>query len=180
MKILSFDEYRDGGTIGIRTDKGVFCLDGRGGVQEKGRLFHGYPKKDGSNLVENSAQVIAELLGATLQFKGTLPNGLVGMLLDSQDKAKVFWENEAKVTKEALSSTSIDDEFVFRKLVMEMLSKIPMEELHRIFLLTKQDPCTMESKAKMYDSQYNPHEKELLWRLHEEECVLYEAKLIIK
>ena len=46
MKVNTFEMYRDGGTIELKTDKGVFCFDQRISSETKGRLYEGYPKKD--------------------------------------------------------------------------------------------------------------------------------------
>lgn len=54
MEIKNFDIYRDGGTIEIETDKGIFCFDERIGSNTRGGLYDGYPKRDNSNLIENS------------------------------------------------------------------------------------------------------------------------------
>jgi hypothetical protein len=49
MEIKKFEMYRDGGTIELTTDKGIFCFDNRIRSNTKGRLYDGYPKKDNSN-----------------------------------------------------------------------------------------------------------------------------------
>ena len=46
MEIKKFEMYRDGGTIELTTDKGIFCFDERIGSNTKGRLYEGYPKSD--------------------------------------------------------------------------------------------------------------------------------------
>jgi len=46
IEIKGFDMYRDGGTIKITTNEGIFCFDGRLGSTTKGRLYYGYPMDD--------------------------------------------------------------------------------------------------------------------------------------
>jgi hypothetical protein len=69
MEIKNFDMYRDGGTIELTTDKGIFCFDERIGSDTKGRLYQGYPKDDNSNLIENSDDIEQELIELLKSFK---------------------------------------------------------------------------------------------------------------
>lgn len=62
MKLLKIDCYRDGGTIKISTDKGVFCIDNRIDSKLKGHVFNGYPKDDNSNYAPSLHVVITKLL----------------------------------------------------------------------------------------------------------------------
>lgn len=68
MKILKFDAYKDGGTIEITTDKGVFCVDNRICTKTKNSLYNGYPKKDNSNIIENSDDLKKEILNALEKY----------------------------------------------------------------------------------------------------------------
>lgn len=69
MVIERFNMYLDGGTVEVTTDKGVFCFDNRLRSNTKGRLFGGYPKKDNSNLIENSESLGAEIIENLKTFK---------------------------------------------------------------------------------------------------------------
>jgi hypothetical protein len=68
MHIIKFEMYRDGGTIEITTDKGVFCFDERIQSETKGRLFDGYPKNDNSNLIENSHELEFEIIESLKEY----------------------------------------------------------------------------------------------------------------
>ena len=64
MKITKFSVYKDGGTIEITTDKGIFCFDDRLFSKTSGRLYNGYPKDDDSNLIEDSSELEQEIIKA--------------------------------------------------------------------------------------------------------------------
>lgn len=51
MKLIKKNHYRDGGTIGLETDQGLFCIDKRIGTITKNEIYKGYPEFDNSNLV---------------------------------------------------------------------------------------------------------------------------------
>jgi len=63
MKVLSFDTLRDGGTLSIQTDEGLFTVDNRIVTTTAGKVFNGHPKNDKSNLVEDE-QVLLDLTEA--------------------------------------------------------------------------------------------------------------------
>jgi hypothetical protein len=60
MIITSFDIIRDGGSVSIQTDEGLFVVDGRMATITPGKVFRNYPKKDGSNIVVDE-QVLVNL-----------------------------------------------------------------------------------------------------------------------
>jgi hypothetical protein len=62
MKIKSFILFRDGGTVRIETDKGIFCFDYRIGTKTEGALYKDLPKDDNSNLIEDSHDLEKELI----------------------------------------------------------------------------------------------------------------------
>lgn len=45
MFIKQIDAYRDGGTIAIETDEGLFCIDNRIETTTKGTVYLGYPDR---------------------------------------------------------------------------------------------------------------------------------------
>ena len=51
MKVKSVSFYFDGGTSEITTDEGVFCIGESMFSGKVGRLFQGYPNRDGSNRI---------------------------------------------------------------------------------------------------------------------------------
>lgn len=85
MKIQKIEEYRDGGTIEIKTDKGTFCFDKRIGSNTVGKLYDGFPKKDNSNLIENSECLEIELIEILKSYK-TIYRGSIDSLIKSKQK----------------------------------------------------------------------------------------------
>jgi hypothetical protein len=69
MIIQKFDTYRDGGTIEIETNEGIFCFDNRINSITKGKLYNGYPKKDNSNLIENSEDLELKLIEGLEKYR---------------------------------------------------------------------------------------------------------------
>jgi hypothetical protein len=51
MKIINIITYKDGGTVQVKTNKGIVFIDGRTDSQTIGELYSGYPKKDNSNIM---------------------------------------------------------------------------------------------------------------------------------
>jgi hypothetical protein len=84
MEINNFDVYRDGGTIEVVTDKGIFCFDGRIGSNTKGRLYDGYPKSDNSNLIENSESIEAELIEGLKLYKNNFYQESIDYFINSK------------------------------------------------------------------------------------------------
>jgi hypothetical protein len=69
IEIKDFDMYRDGGTIQITTDEGIFCFDDRLGSTTKGRLYSFYPLLDNSNLIENSKELEYRIIKSLKSYK---------------------------------------------------------------------------------------------------------------
>ena len=69
MRIIEVNSYRDGGTVQIDTDEGVFCFDGRIGSSTKGRLYNGYPMRDNSNLIEDYETLEIQLIKTFISYK---------------------------------------------------------------------------------------------------------------
>jgi hypothetical protein len=86
MEIKKFEMYRDGGTIELTTDKGIFCFDERIGSDTKGRLYDGYPKSDDSNLIENSVDLEQELIKQLKLFKSDLYQISIDYFINSKEK----------------------------------------------------------------------------------------------
>jgi len=86
MEIKKFEMYRDGGTIELTTDKGIFCFDERIGSDTKGRLYDGYPKSDDSNLIENSVDLEQELIKQLKLFKSDLYQISIDYFINSKQK----------------------------------------------------------------------------------------------
>ena len=86
MEVKKFGTYRDGGTTEITTDKGIFCFDERIGSNTKGRLYRGYPKRDNSNLIENSDDLEQELIDSLKSFKGDFYQDSIDYFIDSRQK----------------------------------------------------------------------------------------------
>ncbi len=60
MKILNFSKFRDGGTIEVMTDEGIYCFDNRIMSKTKNKLYNGYPLDDNSNLIKDSVSIEIE------------------------------------------------------------------------------------------------------------------------
>ena len=86
MEIKKFETYRDGGTIELHTDKGIFCFDERIGSNTKGRLYQGYPKDDNSNLIENSDDLEAELIESLKLYKNVFYKRSIDYFINSKQK----------------------------------------------------------------------------------------------
>jgi hypothetical protein len=86
MEIKKFEMYRDGGTIELTTDKGIFCFDERIRSNTKGRLYNGYPKKDNSNLIENSDELEQELIDSLKSFKSDFYQSSIDYFIKSKQK----------------------------------------------------------------------------------------------
>jgi len=86
MKIIKYNVYLDGGTIEIETDNGVFCFDKRMRSNTKGRLYRGYPKKDNSNIIENSTELEKKLLEGLKSYKDEFYQGAIDYFIKSKEK----------------------------------------------------------------------------------------------
>ena len=86
MEIKKFEMYRDGGTIELETDKGIFCFDERIGSNTKGRIYDGYPKSDNSNLIENSEGLESELIEGLKLYKNDFYQSLIEYFINSKQK----------------------------------------------------------------------------------------------
>jgi hypothetical protein len=94
MEIKKFEMYRDGGTIELTTDKGIFCFDERIRSNTKGRLYDGYPKRDNSNLIENSDDLEQELIDSLKSFKSDFYQSSIDYFINSKQKIQMITEEE--------------------------------------------------------------------------------------
>jgi len=85
MEIKSFILFRDGGTVRIETDKGIFCFDNRIGTKTKGALYADLPKDDNSNLIENSHDLEKELIESLRHYKDDSIQITIDWFLKSRD-----------------------------------------------------------------------------------------------
>jgi hypothetical protein len=69
MKIKEIVIFKDGGTIMITTDKGVFSIDNRLFTSTKGKLFFGYPKDDNKNIINDPTEIRNEILDSLDNYK---------------------------------------------------------------------------------------------------------------
>lgn len=86
MEIKKFEMYLDGGTIELTTDKGIFCFDERIESNTKGRLYEGYPKRDNSNIIENSDGLEQELIDSLKSFKSDFYQSSIDYFINSKQK----------------------------------------------------------------------------------------------
>lgn len=64
MKIKKFEIFMDGGTVKISTDEGIFCFDHRLKTKTDDRIYNDIPKKDNSNIIENTERLEIEIVEA--------------------------------------------------------------------------------------------------------------------
>jgi hypothetical protein len=88
MKILKFDMYKDGGTIEIVTDEGIYCFDDRLFTKTKGRLYNDYPKDDNSNLIENSTEIEKKIINALKEYDDDFYNEQIKNLIHLMENVK--------------------------------------------------------------------------------------------
>ena len=69
MEILSFDQYLDGGTTKVKTNKGAFSFDKRIRSKTCGSLYAGYPKDDNSNIIEDGKEIEEQIIKALKNYK---------------------------------------------------------------------------------------------------------------
>ena len=84
MEIKKFKMYLDGGTIELTTDKGIFCFDERIESDTKGRLYEDYPKRDNSNLIENSDDIERELIISLKLYKNNFYQSSIDYFISSK------------------------------------------------------------------------------------------------
>jgi len=68
MLIKEFNIYKDGGTIEVRTTKGIFCFDNRLCSESKNEMFKGYPKNDNSNMLIDAEDLKQEIVESLKTF----------------------------------------------------------------------------------------------------------------
>jgi hypothetical protein len=68
MKIIGIDAYFDGGTVEVKTDIGIICIDYRIHSKTKEKLFREYPKDDNSNIIEENDELNELFSNCLVQF----------------------------------------------------------------------------------------------------------------
>jgi hypothetical protein len=86
-------------------------------------------------------------------------------------------KSEVKLTRESLANSIVSDEYFFRQLSREMVTKMPIDELHKLIRFTKTDPKTSDVQAKINDYKTPKHEKNRLIMLKLQDLVLYEVEV---
>lgn len=84
MKIEKFDMLKDGGTIVITTDNGIYCVDSRIQTTTYGRWYDGIPKDDNSNIIENSQDLENEIIKLLKNYKDGLFKNLIDYFINSK------------------------------------------------------------------------------------------------
>lgn len=69
MKVLDFEMYFDGGTIGVFTDEGNFYFDGRISSTTENCIYNEYPLDDNTNLIENSEELKIKIIESLRLYK---------------------------------------------------------------------------------------------------------------
>ena len=83
---------------------------------------------------------------------------------------------EVKIRPELLKDTQIDDEYLYRDLAMRMVKEMPIDELHKLMILSKVDPNTDHSKKVLWDEDYPDWQKKQIYQLRNEDVILYEIE----
>ena len=86
-------------------------------------------------------------------------------------------KSEVKISREALLNPILSDEYFFRQLACEMVTKMPINELYKLIRFTKTDPKTSDVQAKINDYKTPKHEKNRLIMLKLQDLVIYEAEV---
>ena len=89
MKITNFEIYKDGGSIELTTDDGIFCFDRRISTTTKDRLYSNYPKKDNSNLIENSDELENELIEGLKHYKNSFYQSSIDFFIKSRNQKRL-------------------------------------------------------------------------------------------
>ena len=84
---------------------------------------------------------------------------------------------EVKVTCELLSDTNVTEEYILRKLAMDMVNKIDFNELSKIIKFNKVDPFSIESKQKINDINTPYSEVQYLLHLQNSRMVVFSAEV---
>jgi hypothetical protein len=82
---------------------------------------------------------------------------------------------EIIVTKFCIDNTVLDDDLVFKKLAVEMVSKLPLSEIEKFINFKIIDPDSEESHLKLNDIKTSMYEKEKILSLKKNEQLLYLA-----
>jgi hypothetical protein len=86
MKVLKFDVYRDGGTIEITTNEGVFCVDGRINTKTRDAFYFGYPNDDDSNVITNSRNLELEIIEALKSYEDIFFDEAIKLFIESRTR----------------------------------------------------------------------------------------------
>lgn len=96
MKIIKFDIHKDGGTIEITIDQGIYCFDKRQLSTTKGLMYEGYPKNDNSNAVGYFIELRKEIIKAIKETGNEFYINQIDNLINSCKKRKVIFEGGQK------------------------------------------------------------------------------------
>lgn len=104
MEILRIEMFRDGGTIEVTTDNGVYCIyDGFNHTYE-GKVFNGYPNDDFLNQHTNQEQIQNEILESLKTFnpKNTPALYLTKLKNLLMNKARMDFRVDLKIKAKAI------------------------------------------------------------------------------
>lgn len=85
-----------------------------------------------------------------------------------------------KIYRSQYEHEILADEYVFRTLMGQLIREIPIEDLKKIFKLTKIDPESNESFEKIKDPKTPIHERDMIMILKYNEKIFFEAELSCK
>ena len=85
--------------------------------------------------------------------------------------------SEITIPIEAFKNPKINDELFFRRLAVEMMSKISLDELHKIINFKKIDPNSIISQARVLSDSTTHWEFDQIKDLKENDLIYYSAEI---
>lgn len=82
IRIVNVNYYKDGGTLELETDRGVYCFDNRIKTKTKYCLYNGYPFKNNSNIIHNSTSIEKALIKAMEKYDGRLYKDIIKKVIE--------------------------------------------------------------------------------------------------
>jgi len=85
MKVLDYNVYKDGGTVVITTNEGVYSYDNRIHSTTRGKLYEGYPKGNDSNIINESIEIEKKILDALKEYKNSFYEASITDLIKNKN-----------------------------------------------------------------------------------------------
>ena len=85
-------------------------------------------------------------------------------------------KSEAMISREELSGSRINDEYIFRDLARSMVNEMPIDDLQKLIKFTKVDPLLIDDRIKLYHAE-NDYSKHIIDDLINRNTILYKAEV---